>query len=69
MKACKLYFDRKYIAERLGISEEQLVIGQVESSLTEVTITILVDDDAEVESTKVENERSIRRQRLDKCIK
>lgn len=68
MKACKLYVDKSYLAEKLGIEESQFAIGKVESNLSEIEFTILIDEDAITKELKTvrlaNNDLLIRRNKI-----
>jgi hypothetical protein len=48
MKICKLYINKAFLAEKLGIDESQFAIGQVESNISEIGFTILIDENADI---------------------
>jgi hypothetical protein len=69
MKVVSIYINKKYFAEKLGIKENQFVLGDIEADSNEIQFKIFIDNDAEVkESSQVSESHSgwnIRRQTLD----
>lgn len=66
MKATKFYIDRKFLAEKLGVDESSLVIGDVESNFDSIEFTVFIDSDAKVSEGVeiVEGLNLIRRKKL-----
>ena len=70
MKVMAFYIDKKYFAEKLGIEESQLVIGDVTSSFDAIDFKVFIDNDAEIknpeDSTDLENGLwNVRRQKIE----
>lgn len=71
MKICKLFIDKAFLAEKLGIDESQFAIGEVESNNAEITFTVFIDENAETKmearTAKIKNDglNLVRRARLD----
>jgi hypothetical protein len=68
MKATKLYIDKNFLSEKLGIDEDQFVIGNVVSNDSMIEFTVFIDDSANVGLKEfvfqVEPNINIRRRRL-----
>lgn len=64
MKASKFYIDRKDIAEKLGVAESQIAIGDVESDFDSITFTVFIDGDAIIEASHIISGCEIRRKRF-----
>lgn len=65
MKFSKIYFDREFFAEKLGVDTSQIAIVEVDSHLHEVNVTIAIDNDAitkgEIETREVVSSNNLRR--------
>lgn len=66
MKMASFYISRKEIAEKLGIEEDQVVFGKVESNYHEIQFDVIISNEAETDkATSVPEGRAhLLRQRL-----
>lgn len=68
MKACKIFISKRDLAEKLGINENQFVIGQVNGNCDMIEYMIYIDDNAvvndEIDTTENLDDSNIRRQKI-----
>lgn len=69
MKFTKVCVDRNQFAKRLGVEPSQIAVAEVEHNLDDVTITLVLDNDAELKSdidacTIYDGGRNLRRFKL-----
>ena len=68
MKFTKIYFDREFFAEKLGVDANQIAITDVSNQLHELNVTIAIDNDAttkgELQASELGYAENLRRFRL-----
>lgn len=68
MKVTKFYIDKKFLSEKLGIDEDQMVIANVTSDDNMIEFSVFIDDSVNVGLKEfvfqVESNMNIRRRRF-----